>query len=197
MKQNIETTSDKSGEIISAAQEMFAEYGLKKTTMDDIAHRLGICRSAIYYYYKNKEDIIVAVLKHEMEQYRRYLEDSIGSIPDPMEKIKTFVDIALSLRKKFFMIYKCTIDDYSDFFTIVKDIKNTLLEMHSAIICDILTSDPSGSEVPDIHGISLVFSKALRGIVFNSKEISEELLKNDLIRFLEIMYSGVRNPSRK
>lgn len=44
-------------EIINAAKELIAQYGYRKTTMDDIAKKVGKSKSALYYYYKTKEEI--------------------------------------------------------------------------------------------------------------------------------------------
>lgn len=44
-------------EIINAAKSLIAQYGYKKTTMDDIAKKVGKSKSALYYYYKTKEEI--------------------------------------------------------------------------------------------------------------------------------------------
>jgi AcrR family transcriptional regulator len=38
----------KNDEIIQAAREVFAAYGIKKATMDDVALKLGISRSSLY-----------------------------------------------------------------------------------------------------------------------------------------------------
>ncbi|OYW78704.1 MAG: TetR family transcriptional regulator, partial [Sphingobacteriia bacterium 32-37-4] len=38
-------------DIIREAQKLFQAYGLKKTTMEDIAKALGKGKSTLYYYY--------------------------------------------------------------------------------------------------------------------------------------------------
>jgi AcrR family transcriptional regulator len=42
-------------DIIREAQKLFQTYGLKKTTMEDIAKALGKGKSTLYYYYQSKE----------------------------------------------------------------------------------------------------------------------------------------------
>jgi len=42
--------------IISAAREIFARYGYRKTTMDDIAASIRRAKSSIYHYFPGKED---------------------------------------------------------------------------------------------------------------------------------------------
>jgi AcrR family transcriptional regulator len=43
--------------ILEAAFAAFATYGFRRTTMDDIAQKAGMSRSALYLHYRNKEDI--------------------------------------------------------------------------------------------------------------------------------------------
>lgn len=47
--------------ILEAASNLFIRRGYEGTTMQDIAQELGISRSALYYYFKNKEEILVSL----------------------------------------------------------------------------------------------------------------------------------------
>ena len=44
--------------ILDAASKLFIERGLGGTSMQDIAEALGLTRTAVYYYYRNKEAIL-------------------------------------------------------------------------------------------------------------------------------------------
>jgi len=47
--------------ILEAASNLFIKRGYEGTTMQDIAQELGVSRSALYYYFKNKEEILVSL----------------------------------------------------------------------------------------------------------------------------------------
>jgi AcrR family transcriptional regulator len=53
-------------EILNGARELFERFGFKKTTMEDIARQIGKSKSALYYYYKTKEEIFEAVVLNEI-----------------------------------------------------------------------------------------------------------------------------------
>jgi len=53
-------------EILEEAQKLFRQFGLKKTTMEDIAKAMGKGKSTLYYYFCSKEDIFDAVILKEM-----------------------------------------------------------------------------------------------------------------------------------
>ncbi|WP_370223133.1 TetR/AcrR family transcriptional regulator [Pararhodobacter marinus] len=43
--------------ILTAATEVFARYGFKRTSMEDMASAAGLSRTALYQYYRSKQDI--------------------------------------------------------------------------------------------------------------------------------------------
>jgi len=47
--------------ILEAASNLFIKRGYEGTSMQDIAQELGISRPALYYYFKNKEEILVSL----------------------------------------------------------------------------------------------------------------------------------------
>lgn len=49
--------------------QCFAKYGLEKTTLEDIGKVVGLNKSSLYYYYKNKEDIFIEAAIEEGERY--------------------------------------------------------------------------------------------------------------------------------
>ncbi len=42
----------------TVALELFAEQGYEKTSLREIAERLGVTKAALYYHFKSKEDIV-------------------------------------------------------------------------------------------------------------------------------------------
>src|SRR5256885_1090800 len=44
--------------IQAIALELFAEQGYEKTSLREIAERLGVTKAALYYHFKSKEDIV-------------------------------------------------------------------------------------------------------------------------------------------
>jgi AcrR family transcriptional regulator len=49
--------------IQSVALELFAEQGYDKTSLREIAERLGVTKAALYYHFKSKEDIVASLVE--------------------------------------------------------------------------------------------------------------------------------------
>jgi len=45
------------------ALELFAEQGYEKTSLREIAERLGVTKAALYYYFRSKEDIVRSLVE--------------------------------------------------------------------------------------------------------------------------------------
>ncbi|HEY2830963.1 MAG TPA: TetR/AcrR family transcriptional regulator [Sporichthyaceae bacterium] len=53
------------GRIFKAAVACFARYGLRRTTMDDVATAAGVSRKTVYNYFTNKSVLIAEVIFDE------------------------------------------------------------------------------------------------------------------------------------
>lgn len=49
--------------IISVALELFSEHGYEKTSLREIADRLGVTKAALYYHFKTKDDIVHGIVE--------------------------------------------------------------------------------------------------------------------------------------
>src|SRR3954462_7697224 len=69
-EKNAATTSA----LLDAAAQAFAEGGFEATTMDVIAERVGLTKGALYYRYRTKEDLFLALLDERCARYEAELE---------------------------------------------------------------------------------------------------------------------------
>lgn len=56
------------GQILDAASAVFHSQGFDRTTVDDIADRIGATKGRIYYYFRSKFDIYLAVYEEGMRR---------------------------------------------------------------------------------------------------------------------------------
>jgi AcrR family transcriptional regulator len=55
------------GEILAAARELFFEYGFENVSTRKIAERVGISQTALFAYYKTKDDILTRLIRDAFE----------------------------------------------------------------------------------------------------------------------------------
>ncbi|CAN3981384.1 TetR/AcrR family transcriptional regulator [Kitasatospora purpeofusca] len=54
--------SDTRARIVAIALELFSEQGYERTSLREIADRLGVTKAALYYHFKTKEDIVHGIV---------------------------------------------------------------------------------------------------------------------------------------
>ena len=65
---NLPETKSKREIILASAWEVFAAYGFRRTSMQDIADKAGISRPALYLEFSNKSDIFRGLAKSVFQQ---------------------------------------------------------------------------------------------------------------------------------
>ena len=66
--------SDTRARILDVALELFSEHGYEKTSLREIADRLGVTKAALYYHFKTKDDIVRGIV----EKMAAPLDDAIA-----------------------------------------------------------------------------------------------------------------------
>ncbi|RZS84254.1 TetR family transcriptional regulator [Pigmentiphaga kullae] len=75
--------------ILATAEQIFSEKGVAHTTLQDIAVAANVTRGAIYWHFKNRIDLLDALLqrvKTPMEEGLRRSSD--GSMSDPLGQLR-------------------------------------------------------------------------------------------------------------
>ncbi len=95
-----ETKKQRRLEILKEARILFARYGLKKTSMDDIAKAVGLVKTSLYYYFKSKEELFQAVIRHEGQIMINRLKQEVDRYRSPQKKLRAYVITKLEYFKE-------------------------------------------------------------------------------------------------
>lgn len=60
-------------DLIDSALEVFDKQGVSKTTLAQIASHAGVTRGAVYWHFKNKEDLFAAMCDTIFAEFERYM----------------------------------------------------------------------------------------------------------------------------
>ncbi len=86
-------------QIMAAAISLFARYGYKKTTIDDIARELHIAKANIYRHFANKEDLYHQAVSSVLDAWRAYVQEKISAVSDSAERFRHMSEIAIRYPK--------------------------------------------------------------------------------------------------
>lgn len=83
--------------LLDAAEKVFLQKGVSRTSLSDIAHAAGATRGAIYWHFKDKVDLFSAM----MDRVTLPLEQGFGGVesstcPDPVQRLRAVMSIVLS-----------------------------------------------------------------------------------------------------
>ena len=62
--------------VLSTAAQLFNEKGFHATSLDDIAARLHVTKPTLYYYVKNKDEILIACVRRGLEMMHEGIEQT-------------------------------------------------------------------------------------------------------------------------
>lgn len=130
--------------IIHAAAILFARRGFENTRMSEISRLTGAAEGTIFYHFKNKEDLFLAVLQQFrqdiMTEFRRYLNEM--QFQNGMKMLEGCLSFYLSLT-----------DDMEDRFL--------LLHRHDAYELARVNEACKGHLEAVYNGLTDIFEKAL------------------------------------
>jgi TetR/AcrR family transcriptional repressor of nem operon len=76
------------GKLVEAARRLFWERGYEATSLQDVVDRARAKSGSLYYFFRTKEDLLLAVLDHYVELlWPAVIEPAFGRTADPIERI--------------------------------------------------------------------------------------------------------------
>jgi TetR/AcrR family acrAB operon transcriptional repressor len=75
--------------ILDAAERVFNEHGVSRTSLASIAHAAGVTRGAVYWHFRNKTDLFDAMMQRVVLPLETMLERSAGAgVVDPLAELR-------------------------------------------------------------------------------------------------------------
>jgi TetR/AcrR family transcriptional repressor of mexJK operon len=82
MSAGIDQQDIKRERILEASHQRFLHYGYSKTTMNEIAGDLSMSKALLYYYFPDKSELYIAVMRKLANDYLKLFEDKFNNITD-------------------------------------------------------------------------------------------------------------------
>lgn len=77
MKKTKQQAEETKKAILQSALDLFYEKGYSKTTFELISSKIGLTKGAVYWYFKNKPDLLAAIINLYIERKMAYLSTKV------------------------------------------------------------------------------------------------------------------------
>lgn len=84
---NMSSMDEREEKIIEAAISVFSRYGVKRTTMNDIASEAGIARQTLYNAFSNKDEVLRATIRWHSDHSLAAIEAECADVPALGDKL--------------------------------------------------------------------------------------------------------------
>jgi len=189
--------TEKKEKILTIAQGIFARFGIRKTTMDEIAKKSRIGKATLYYYFKNKEDVFREVIQKESIILKETIEAELKKVKTPQEKIITYILTRMKILKKLSNYYEALLDkNYFEYYEFIEEERKEFTNYEVGVFETILIDGMCENVfmVDDPKETARIIIIAMKGLEFplimqdSSKDIEKDidLLVKILLKGLEV-----------
>lgn len=180
--------------ILQIARKLFARYGLKKTSVDDIATEARIGKATIYYYFKSKQEIFKDVVDSELTILKEAIREAISRENSPQGKLRAFILTRISRTHELVNLYRVTKDVVTELLPDLEKIRESHFREELNIIKEILSEGVRKGKfkVKRIELTSLAMVSVLKGLeypwVLNGKTLN---IEKSVDALLQILFTGI------
>jgi TetR/AcrR family transcriptional regulator len=82
-------------QILAAAQSLFIQHGYHGLAMREISEAVGVSKAALYYHFKDKEELFLAILKAYLDEVEAAINGILAQPVTCGEQIRLFVEYIL------------------------------------------------------------------------------------------------------
>ncbi|WP_430335263.1 TetR/AcrR family transcriptional regulator [Rhodococcus sp. ACT016] len=103
-------------QIVEAAGQVFAEYGITAATLEQVGERVGLSKASLYYYVASKDDLVASVLASVLASIDRRADELAGDTTDPLEllKMRAQAHVEIAIESPLGRLIVSSIDAVSD-----------------------------------------------------------------------------------
>lgn len=98
-------TDKKRDTIIEGAIKRFIHYGINKTTMNEIAEDLSVSKPSLYYYFPDKNSLVLGVIEKIFDDYFKLIEQVQQADLSLEECMAGFIEIRHRFFQKYYMMH--------------------------------------------------------------------------------------------
>ena len=194
---NVDPTREK---ILKVASRIFGKYGFQKTTMDEIARTAHKAKGSVYYHFKSKEELFLAVVNVEIESLKNALLAVAAKEDTATNMIRDYLLTRMKLLAGAVNYHETLKADFLQTFEFLDELRSEFDEFEVELLSGILQKgiDERSFEVEDVRKTAQVIILAMKAIeipFYLQNKIVE--YENTIVELLDILIRGLeKNASR-
>ena len=180
--------------ITTAASDIFAKFGFKKTTMDEIAEAAHKAKSSIYYYFKSKEEIFRRIIEKESEILKEEINRAINQEKTPQKRLRAYTITRTRGLNRLANFYSALKDEYFEHYAFIEKIRKEYDKDELRVIKEILKNgvDDGTFSIKDLDVTAFVLITALKGLEYTwAVEADMSKIEKNMDNLLEVLFNGI------
>jgi AcrR family transcriptional regulator len=101
--------------VVLAARALFARYGARKTTVDEIARRAGLSKATVYNHFSGKREFVGELIDLERRQLERTVRQAVDAAPDALGALRAFFRASLQEAQRQRAFYRAADEELYPF----------------------------------------------------------------------------------
>jgi glycosyltransferase involved in cell wall biosynthesis len=176
------------------ARNLFARYGLEKTTTEDIASGLNLRKGALYYYFKTKEELFSVVIREEIERLQKEIEEEVLKAKSSNEKFSAFLKARMCYLKRKADEFTTIRDEYMRHYSFIESLRKEYNVWEKNVIRKIIADGVKAGELKlkEIDLVSDTISLAVKGLEYTwITQFSIRQIESNVDRLITILFQGL------
>lgn len=186
--------------ILRAGEQLFNQYGLGKTTMEDIARAAHVAKGTLYKYFPSKEEVFSSVVQHEGNILVKSMMEAVTNENTPLDKIRALITVKTKMMKELANFYRVTREDAHRIWPYLEDTRLGFFDKEAKILEEILLEGKIAGifRIEDPARASRSMVAALKGLEIEwILDNGSENQLADIETILDVVAWGIMSPERE
>ena len=180
--------------LLSTAQQLFARFGLKKTTVEEITRLTRIAKGTFYKYFPDKEALFREVVEKESASLVSTIREAVAQVSTSQEKMRAYLIAKARKITELTNLYQVTRERIDEYWPQIEGVREKYLTEERRIVREILVGGTDKGELeianPELTAFAIVI--AVKGLESSwMMETSPLKLEEGVDLLLNILFRGI------
>ncbi len=180
--------------ILVTSSALFSRFGFIKTTIEDIAHALKMSKGALYYYFKNKDDLFREIIERECASFLEQINEAIASYDCCGDKLKAYASTRMQLFKNLANSYQTFMDDYLKQYNLIQGLRSRYDAFETELIRGLLDQGVASNEfaIADTGLTAKAVFASIKGLEYEwAANSSADEIRDNTVLLLDLLLHGI------